>query len=123
MCVHNTGIVEDDIETTPGIERFDGGLNLSLLGDIANLNSNGQSTHGKIGDFWGDFRRTMVSTRFAPGTNWVILALAFSRAGSEISVIRMLAPSLANRMHVSRPIPLEHVSQDISLYLPLHKIF
>lgn len=51
-------------------------------------------------------RNTMTSTRRAAGTSCLTLAAAFSRAGREISDMRTPAPSLANRMHVSRPMPL-----------------
>ena len=53
---------------------------------------------------------TCVSTLWAEGTSWRSFALAFSRAGAEISAMRTLAPSLAKRMHVSRPMPLVPVS-------------
>jgi hypothetical protein len=43
---------------------------------------------------------------WAEGTNCFSLAEAASRAEAEISAMRTLAPSLAKRMHVSRPIPL-----------------
>lgn len=49
---------------------------------------------------------TFVSTRRASGTSWRTFALAFSRAGAEMSAMRTLAPSLAKRMEVSRPMPL-----------------
>ena len=35
--VHDTGIVEYDIQTTPAIKRIHGSLDLDLLGDIAEL--------------------------------------------------------------------------------------
>ena len=61
-----------------------------------------KSRTGKV----GGIGLTMTSTRFAAGTSWRTLARAFSRAGAEISAMRTLAPSLANRMLVSRPMPL-----------------
>lgn len=47
-----------------------------------------------------------MSTLWAEGTSCFSFAAAFSRAGPEMSAIRTLAPSLAKRMQVSRPIPL-----------------
>jgi hypothetical protein len=48
----------------------------------------------------------LVSTLWAEGTSCLSFAEAFSRAGPEMSAMRTLAPSLAKRMHVSRPMPL-----------------
>lgn len=48
----------------------------------------------------------MVSTRPASGTSSLTFVIAFSKDGPEISVIKMLAPSLANKIEVSKPIPL-----------------
>jgi hypothetical protein len=48
----------------------------------------------------------MVLIRGALGTSIMTFCLAFSKAGADMSAIRMLAPSRANRMHVSRPMPL-----------------
>ena len=54
--------------------------------------------------------QTMVSTLGAEGTSSRTLERAMTRAGAEMSAIRMEAPSLAKRMLASRPMPLGGVS-------------
>jgi hypothetical protein len=48
----------------------------------------------------------LVSILLASGTISFNFATAFSSAGPEMSDMRMLAPSRAKRMHVSKPMPL-----------------
>ena len=49
---------------------------------------------------------TLNSTLRADGTSCLSLAEALSSAGRDMSAMRTLAPSLAKRIHVSKPIPL-----------------
>lgn len=52
------------------------------------------------------------------GTISLTFAMPFSRAGREMSAIRIEAPSRANRMVVSRPIPL---TEDVCQSHPLNE--
>jgi hypothetical protein len=35
--VHDAGVVEEDVEAAPGVQRLDHGLDLALLGDVTFL--------------------------------------------------------------------------------------
>jgi hypothetical protein len=67
-------------------------------------------------NIYGGESRTWISTLCADGTSCFSFAEAFSRAGSEMSAIRTLAPSLAKRIHVSSPIPLQKSTVSFSLF-------
>jgi hypothetical protein len=103
--VHDAGVVEHYVDAAPGVEVVDEGFDVSFLGDVADLD-------WLVGE--AKVRKTvftLMSTLWADGTSWRSFELAFSSAGPEMSAMRTLAPSLAKRIHVSRPIPLFELSK------------
>jgi hypothetical protein len=39
--VHDAGVVEDDVKAAPGVDGFNEGLDIGLLGDVAFLHGEG----------------------------------------------------------------------------------
>jgi len=107
VSVHYAGVVEHDIYTAPGVEVVNKALDIGLLGDVANLELLVWGAVHKVGYL------TLISTLWADGTSCFSLARAFSRAAPEISAIKTFAPSLAKRIQVSRPIPLQVVRKAV----------